>query len=175
MAELRWFRLEVDLSGKVISCVDVERAEQGSSSCVYVQAADEAAAHRIGLNAYMREVMRRRRARLKAEGNCGWCGRKSDREPGKRCTRCVARDAEYGKRKNAKAAGKPVAPLDRRVAIAAREAEKRADVVKAAAPSLRLDVLLEVQAAWLDLPTNGAFTVWLAKQIEAAGGKRRAC
>ncbi len=174
MGDLRWFRLEIDSVGKVLSCVAVERAEQRSSCWVYVQATDEAAAHRIGLNAYMRVVMRKRRERLKAEGKCCWCGRKNDREPGKRCTLCLGKDSEYGKRKNARVAGKPVAPLDRRVAIAERKREEQSQVVAAVAPSLRLAVLEEVQDAWCNTSTNGQFTAWLVKEIERAGGKRRA-
>ncbi len=174
MADLRWFRLELDSSGKVLSCTAVERAEQNGSSWLYIQASDAKTASRLGMNAYMRDLMRKRRARLDAEGKCRWCGRKGDRGPGKRCTICLPRESHYQQRKRDKAAGKPVPELDRKVAIAARKAEERAAVIASAGPSLRLSVLLEVQQAWQDAPTNGAFTAWLARAVEAAGGKRRA-
>jgi hypothetical protein len=174
MADLRWFRLEVDAAGKVLSCVAVERAEHNGRSWVYVQATDERAAHRIGLNAYMRDVMRKRRERLKAEGGCGWCGRKNDREPGKRCSICLAKESGYKQIQRDRAAGKPVASPDRKASVAAREVEKRTAAVAAAAPSLRLSVLLEVQSAWQDCTTNKSFTSWLEQQISKAGGVRRA-
>lgn len=174
MADLRWFRLEIDTAGKVVSCVPVERAEQNGRSWVYVQAADAKAAQRAGMNAYMRDVMRVRRAELDRQGKCRWCGRKNDRAQGKRCSICSAKDIAYSQRQRDKAAGKPVPALDRKVAIAERKNEERSQVVAAAAPSLRLAVLIEVQCAWEDAPNNGAFTKWLAEQIDAAGGKRRA-
>jgi len=154
MAELRWWLLRLDSTGKVLSCTPVDHAERNGDSWVYIQAADAKAAQRAAMNAYMRDVMRKRRARLIAEGKCAWCGRAN--------------------RKNAKAAGKPVPQLDRKVAIAARRDEERQQAVASAVPSVRLQVLQEVMQAWQDEPTNGAFTRWLTNEIEAAGGKRRA-
>jgi hypothetical protein len=168
---LRWWLLQLDAEGKVLSCTSVEQSAANGERWFYVQARDEKAAQRTALNAYMRELQRRRRVELDKAGKCRWCGRKADRGT-KRCSICVAKDAVYTQRHNARVRGESVPPLDRRAALAARKTEETTAVVKAAAPSLRLDVLLEVQEAWQSAATNGVFTRWLTDQIAAARGRK---
>lgn len=169
--ELRWFKITLDATGKVVSCLEVPGASATGASVVYVQAATAKAAERAALNSYMREVMRRRRAELDKAGKCRWCGRFADRGT-KRCSVCLERDSLYSKRHQAKIHGKAVEPLDRRVATAERKAAEQQVVVKAAAPSLRLDLLIEVQRAWIDNPRVAGFTQWLERQIAAARGRK---
>lgn len=173
MAELRWFLLKLDSSGKVLSCTPVDQQRDNGASWVYIQATDAKAAQRAALNAYMRDVMRRRRAELDKAGKCRWCGRKADRGT-KRCSVCLAKDSSYSRRHQAKQRGETVEPLDRKLATAARKLEDQQAAVAAAKPSVRLAVLLEVHDAWTGTSTNGGFTAWLVREIEAAGGKRRA-
>lgn len=169
---LRWWRIEVNEDGKVLSCVAVEHVEKNGKLFFYVQAHDQKEAGRIAWNRFCRDIQRVRRVKLAREGKCPWCGRATDRESGKRCSRCLDSDKVYKKRQTAKEAGKVVPPLDRSIAVAARKAEEREATVAAAKPSLRLDVLLEVQQAWQDASTNGLFTRWLNQQIAAARGRK---
>lgn len=173
MTDLRWFRLELDHGGNVISCVGVERAEANGRSWLYVQARDEKEAGHKAWNAYCRDRQRVRNATLAAEGKC-ICGRKNDRPGKSRCSVCHARRELHEERRRAKARGEEVAVLDKRVTLAARRVDEQRAVVASAAPSLRLAVLQEVLQAWQDEPTNGAFTAWLVREVEAAGGQRRA-
>lgn len=168
---MRWFRIELDDAGQVLSCQAVEAAEQGGRRYVYVQAVDPAHAARLALNNYQRDLMRRRVRRLRDEGKCQ-CGRKNDRAPKSRCTVCHDRRASDDERRRARANGEQIPRPDRRIADALRKASETAEAVAVVAPSLRLDVLIEVQSAWQDAATNGVFTRWLNEQIAAARGRR---
>ena len=50
MADLHWWKLEIDASGKVVSCTAVQRAAAGGRSFVNVPATDAKAAERAALN-----------------------------------------------------------------------------------------------------------------------------
>lgn len=174
-----WWRIELGSGGAVASVTAVETAEKSTSTVFYVQAETEDSARyagRAAFNAYMRDAAAKRRARLKATGKCPWCGRSSDRGDGKRCSLCVERDAKYGKRARDKANGLPVPKLDRMDALnERREREKRdvaAEAVLSASAQIRLDVFREVQNAWLDNRTVGAFSAWLNGEVEKLAGKR---
>ncbi|HKY40688.1 MAG TPA: hypothetical protein VJN18_32355 [Polyangiaceae bacterium] len=173
MADLRWWRLEVDAKGKVVSCTPVEFAEKDGKSWFYVRARNQEGAGRLAMNAYILARQRIRLKRLKAEGKCV-CGRKNDR-PGKtNCTICVAKERDYDARRRARERGEEIPRPDRRIADAERRATEDGEFVERAAPTVRLNTLLEVQQAWQDSNTNANFTRWLLDQIAAAGGVKRA-
>ena len=166
-----WWRIEVNASGKVVDCRVVEHADADGSHVFYVRASNQKEAGREAWNAYCRAVMRARRVKLKAENKCR-CGRPNDREPGKRCTICLEADKTYGKRARERAAGKKVEPLNRQDALQRRRAEEQQRAVEQTKPSVRLQVLLEVQEAWQNASNNAAFTRWLNAEIEKLTGRR---
>lgn len=174
-----WWRIELNAKGSLVSVRRVESSEANSSTIVYVRAANEVEAKASARQAYndvMRDVMRRRRERLFAEGKCGWCGEKNDRDREKRCSACVERDSGYSQRKRDKEAGRPVPKLNRSVALAARREQREAKVVESAVASaeasIRLQVFQEVQDAWLRNRTVGAFSAWLNGEIAKLSGKK---
>lgn len=174
-----WWRIELGSGGAVASVTAVETAEKSTSTVFYVQAETEDSARyagRAAFNAYMRDFATKRRARLKASGKCPWCGLDSDRGAGKRCTLCVERDARYRQRERDKTAGLPVPKLNRMAAITERRDRENREVaekaVLSASAQIRLDTLREVQNAWLDNRTVGAFSAWLNGEIEKLAGKR---
>lgn len=174
----QWWRVECNADGKIVSVRKVEAAEDGTKTIHYVQAWHEIDARTLGrqaYNAYMRGAQQRRRERLINEGKCAWCGEHSDREPGKRCSVCAARDAGYGQRARDKAAGRPVAKLDRRTVLSERREQKERAVaeraVRSAADNIRLEVLEEVRAAWMNNRTVGAFSTWLNSELQKLTGK----
>jgi hypothetical protein len=174
-----WWRIELNDNGKIVAASKVELSEANSKTIVYVQAFHEVDARTMArrvYNEYTRQAVARRRERLIAEGKCGWCGEQADREPGLRCSTCIARDKKYEQRRRDKQAGRPVEKLDRRVALAERRGIQEASwaqrAVAVAEPSLRLQILQEVQNAWLDNRTVGAFSAWLNGEVEKLAGKR---
>lgn len=175
MADLRWWRIETNAEGKVVSCVAVEHAEKDARCWFYVQAVSDAAAREAARLAHYRGSSMRRRRELIAQGKCGWCGLKGDRGA-QRCSKCLLADQGYQQRRRAKDAGKPFVPADKKATLAMnrtlRKVEERKEVIQEAEPSLRLSVLLEVEKAWLDNPRLAGFTQWLQKQIAAARGKK---
>lgn len=172
MADIRWWRVELSTAGTVLSCNAVERPAHGERLIHYLQATSAEAAGRAALNARSAELLRQRRTEYRAQGLCR-CGRRRDGE-NRWCAICLEKSRVYKANETARKRGEPVLKMDRRTVLQERKATEKAEAVQAAAPSLRLEVLLEVQQAWADLPTNGAFTSWLTRQIEAAGGRRRA-
>ncbi len=175
-----WWRVELNDSGKILAATRVESTEANSRTIMYVQAFHEIDARTLArrvYNEYTRQAVQRRRERLWAEGKCGWCGETADREPRKRCSACVDRDRAYQKRGRDKEAGRPVERLDRRDALAKRRGlqdERLAKTaVASAADSIRLAVLEEVQAAWLQNRTLGAFSAWLNGEVEKLARRKR--
>ncbi len=158
----RWWRIEVDSDGKVVSCEPVELKESDQALIFYVEAKNRAQAGRRAWNAHCKIVQRRRREQLRAEGKCAWCARKNDRSSG-RCADCQKKDVEYGRRARAAARGEAVPELDRTVSIAARAHAERKE--------LRLGVLNDVREAWVRAENYDEFARWLAEQIVAAGGR----
>lgn len=144
-----WWRIQVDASGKVVDCREVEQAEVDGADVFFVQARDRAEAGRKAWNAYCRVTGQRRRARLIAEGKCAWCGRINDREQRKRCTICLDADAKRERDSRARARGEDVPPPNRAASIAARAEEQRQQIRAEAATATRVSVLLEVHEAWL--------------------------
>jgi hypothetical protein len=175
-----WWRIELNVNGKILTTRRVESSEINSKTVVYVQAFHEIDARteaRKAYNAYMRAAMMRRRKRLIAEGKCGWCGEHNDRDPEKRCTVCVGRELNYNKRRRDKAAGRTVPKLDRSTVLAERRERLDKSLVEnavaGAATSHRLQVLQEVQQAWLENRTVGAFSMWLNGEIAKLSNAKR--
>jgi hypothetical protein len=159
---LAWYRIELDSAGKVASCREV--AEAGTDSRVYffrAQSAKQAASQ--ALNAHAAKLLAARRARYGAEGLCR-CGGKRDRPGFKSCARCDSRDRVHEERKRARDRGEVVPPLDRRTVLLERKTDE--------ASQLRLAVLREVQDAWIQNRTVGAFSAWLVREVEKLAGKR---
>lgn len=168
-----WWRVTTDEKDKVVSCVLAGPEHDYGFRVFYVLAADEEQAEKKAFNKVMARRTRERRAKLVDEGKCAWCGRPNDREPPKRCSKCSAKDATYSKRWRANARGDDFPPADRSAAIAERSEEKRQAIIAEAAPNeVVLSVLKEVQRAWSSAQTMGAFSEWLWRRIEAAGGRR---
>jgi hypothetical protein len=171
---LHWFRVELTDDGKVVSCRVADSGDKGARLVHYVQAVDAAAAAKAALNARAAELLAARRAAYKAQGLCA-CGRKRNRPGSERCSACYERHLVHEARQKRKRKGEKLEPLDRRAVLQQRkEAERREAIASATPTAQRLSLLLEVQKAWQDSPTNGAFTSWLMREIERAGGKRRA-
>jgi len=139
-----WWRIEVDATGVVISYEKVEQAK------------DKEAAGVVAFNEYCRHRLRVRRAMLEAEGKCR-CGAEREQDRFKRCNRCRERAQLHRARHLAKKRGENIAPLDRRSTLRERSESERAD--------LRIEVLVEVERAWLDSKSSGDFTIWLSRQI----------
>jgi hypothetical protein len=174
-----WWRIEVrtvDNKPRVVSCEPVEASECAKENrrtdVFFVQAGTKEAAGRKAWNAYTGRLGKIRRARYIAEGRCGYCGRANDRESGKRCSVCLKSHAAHRARHDAKARGEAVPPANRAASVAARAEEQRQQIRAEAAGSTRLSVLLEVQEAWQDSSTNGAFTKWMKTEIEKLLGRR---
>jgi hypothetical protein len=162
MADRRWWRVEVSATGKVLSCVAVESAGD-ENRWFYVQAASAELAAKAAINAHCARLLAARRARYRAEGLCD-CGRIRDNTTFVSCARCLERSRIHRLRYESRQRGEDVLPLDRRKVLLERK--------EAESASLRLAVLLEVQQAWQDLPTNGSFTRWLTEQIATARGRK---
>lgn len=153
---MNWWRIEVDVKGKVVSCRKVEKASKARSSVFYVQAETREQAGRAAWNAYCRAQQRERRERLRADGLCMWCGRANDRDPEKRCSICLAKSRRHNARRDAKARGEDVAPADRTAALADRRELDRL--------AIRLEVLREVRGL-LDELSLAELRKWLDVQV----------
>jgi hypothetical protein len=162
MKTLAWYRIELDEHGKVASCREVAAA--GDDARVYffrARSAEQAASQ--ALNAHAAKLLAARRARYQAAGLCR-CGRARDRSGFKTCAACDARDQVHEQRKRARDRGEDVPPLDRRTVLQQRKIDDAAQ--------LRLEVLQEVQNAWIQNRTVGAFSAWLSREVEKLAGKR---
>lgn len=156
---MNWWRIEVDGKGKVVSCRKVEKAEKAHASVFYVQAETREQAGRAAWNAYCRAEVRKRRERYRAEGRCMWCGRPNDRDPGKRCSICLAKSKRHNARRHARARGEDVEPPDRVAALADRRQQDRL--------AIRVEVLREVREL-LDELSGDDLKRWLDVQIGGA-------
>jgi len=158
MAELRWFHVVLTEAGDLVSCREVAKA--GDRIFVF-RARSAEAAIRQAINAHSAKQLANRRAIYRAQGLCA-CGRKRENKNFVTCQRCLERHKIHDRRHEAKTAGAVLPPLDRRTVLQERKSEER------------VTILQEVLDAWQSEPTNGAFTAWLLREIERAGGKRRA-
>jgi hypothetical protein len=165
MSALRWWRVEVDERGNVLACGSVAGPGAKGARLFYIEAASVKDAKRLGkaaFNEYCRTKVRATRARLAAEGLCR-CGAK--RLPGlKKCEKCRRQDNASHKRHYRRSKGEVVVAPNRFETVAAnREAASRAR---------RLEILQEVQSAFVREP--GAFARWLQAEILKLAGKSAA-
>lgn len=162
---MRWWRIEVNATGKVVSCRAVESAGDDDAHVIYVLARDQREAGRHAWNEYCRIRQTKRNARLAAEGKCR-CGRHADRGAGKRCSGCLQLLQRQNERRRARARGEQLPKVDPR---ATKQERREADET-----ALRLAILMEVLSAWQDAQTNASFTRWLTAQIARLRGKAAA-
>ena len=154
---LRWWRLELDAKGSVVSCIAVEhRGEAGERRFLYVEAHDQAEAGRLAWNAYCRLAQVRHRAKMTREGKCPWCGRQQDRKAGRRCSVCLSNDRARAATNKAIKAGQNVAAPDGLVTRAARLERERGE--------FRLQILGEVRKVAVER-TPREFFRWLDEQL----------
>ncbi|HCG01693.1 MAG TPA: hypothetical protein DEV93_14250 [Chloroflexi bacterium] len=160
---LRWWRLELDAKGSVVSCTAVEhRGEAGERQFIYVEAHDQKEAGRLAWNAYCRLAQVRHRAKMTREGKCPWCGRQQDRKAGRRCSVCLAGDRARAATNKAIKAGQNVAAPDGLVTRAARLERERGE--------FRLQILGEVRKVAVER-TPREFFQWLDEQLGIDGGQ----
>jgi hypothetical protein len=160
---LRWWRLELDAKGSVLSCTAVEhRGEAGERQFLYVEAYDQKEAGRLAWNAYCRLAQARHRAKMTSEGCCPWCGRKQDRKPGRRCNTCLAGDRARAATNKALKAGQNVPAPDAQVTRATRLQSERAEY--------RLQILGEVRKVALER-TPRDFLRWLDEELGLHSGQ----
>lgn len=177
MAEKHWYRLERNARGKLVSCIRVECQQLDDKHFSYVLAFTEDEAKDLGkaaFNEYCRVKTNERRERLAKVGICR-CGRPNDRAHlGKTCcTICSKESRKAADRRKAKDKGLPFEPANRAVTVAARQEERKRDIIAAATPvDLRLAVLLEVQTKWQNTSVNKHFSDWLNAQVELLRGRR---
>lgn len=110
-----WFRIELDGTGAILSCTEVELAEKQGRLVRFVEAPDKAGAcssvkqwyeHRCRTMVEKRQVMI---ARRHAEGKCTDCEKPS--APGvKMCQTHIERRRAYGKRDRMRARGEAPPP-----------------------------------------------------------------
>lgn len=171
-SRFRWFRVEMNGSGAVASCREVEAAGDDSRAVYYLQALDAKAAARKALNAHAARLLATRRAKYKTEGRCK-CGAPLEKVGGfKQCQRCRDLARVYDEREALRKKGIEPPPRDRREALHERKVEEIKSVIRSAEPSLRLGVLMEVQRAWASSHNNAEFTKWLQAEIAAARGRK---
>lgn len=154
---MKWWRLETDEHGKVLSCREVESAGTGSHYVFYVRSETRADARRSAWNAYCKVRQRERHVRLTAEGRCPYCGRGQDREAGKRCSTCLANRNGRNRERRAHARGEVVVLSTRAEAVAARASEERR--------VLAVQLLTEVQEQFQCSNTVGQFAQWLRDRL----------
>jgi hypothetical protein len=162
MAELTWFRVELNSAGKVVSCTVVSGPTEENNRVFCVQAPDAHAAHVIGRAAYTeycRTKVRETRARNEANDLCR-CGGVREDPDFKRCRKCRRLDKGSRARYERRLKGEDVPPPDRFETVAAERDRSKTQ--------LRLEVLREVRRKLVSLrgDTN-ALSRWLVQQIDA--------
>lgn len=153
---MKWWRIETDNDGKVVSCEEVETGGIGAGFVFFVRCPTRYEARQRAWNAYCKIRQRARHERLTAEGKCPHCGRPNDRRAS-RCSICLEEHNVRSRRKRAIARGEVVAIPSRAEAVASRASDERR--------ALRLAVLTEVQENFQRSGTVGQFVRWLAERI----------
>lgn len=152
-----WFRVELDETGKVVSCTQVAKACEGESGGVFFfKASSTKSASEKAYREYHRLRQVARRARYAKEGRCK-CGRSRENEtPEQRaraeCPACAKMHKNHRERAAAKSAGLAVAPVDKAERFVERRNEEK------------LELLREVQNQF-QRNTMRNFGLWLAAQI----------
>lgn len=153
---MKWWRIETDAAGKVLSCQEVESVGKDSRRVFFVRGETRDEARRRAWNAYCAVRQRARHVRLIAEGKCPHCGRPNDRQA-TRCSKCLEQRNARSLRKRAIARGDVVPMPSRADAVAARANDERR--------AMRVELLTEVQENFQRFGTVGQFARWLADRI----------
>jgi hypothetical protein len=158
-----WYRVELNSSGNVVACTQLERCGGPEDSNIfYVWAPDEQRAKRTAYEGYVanqRRLSADRRVRLKTEKKCTQCG--SDMPKGDdrvRCATCRLREYDAKQRHAARKAGKEVTAPSKRVAHAETKARRDRQQRRA--------MLIEVRKAWRKAQTDEQFSAWLDARIK---------
>lgn len=170
-----WWRVEIDKTGKVLSCRAVESRGQDKATVIYIAAKSELTARHLGKREYRKLQQRKQRAGYAERGLCNSCG--GFRLEGKGyCATCKARADRYnaakrGKEPPAKSPGyvsRPPTLWDTRQAKVEREAAR---MRRERQFGVRLVVLEEVAEAWRSSNTHAEFCHWLANEIVKITGE----
>ena len=159
---MNWYRVELDSSGHVIGCMQLEQCGAPEDPKVfYVWAPDEQRAKQTAYDGYLanqRRLAKERRARLASEKKCTQCGLDlTGKEKGKKCDTCRWREHDTRQRSAARKAGKEVVTPSKRAAFSETKAIRERRQRKA--------VLLEVKAAWRRALNAQQFLAWLDARI----------
>jgi hypothetical protein len=162
---VNWYRVELNSSGRVVDCKQLETCGDDTSPQVfYVWAPDEGRAKLTAYAGYLanqRRLARERKERLKREGRCNQCGGPTDGFA--RCAMCRDRDHQYKDRYLQRKSGRTVVTPPKSIAMAETKAIRETD--------LRRAVLLEVKTAWRKSPNAQAFAAWLDGRIKECEAK----
>lgn len=150
----KWFRVEVDIEGKVLSARLADPPHEDGGLVFYVQARDLEQAEKKAHARYLYAMTCARRAQYERQGLCR-CGNKRD-AGGKRCSWCLGLGRAYKKRKDAGEA----APPRREVMAARRDAQDEA---------IRAETLRQVHRFALIARTMPEFLQWLRAELEKSG------
>jgi hypothetical protein len=162
MANIFWYRIELNEKGEIVKRKRVARSgagKCGSVTVIYVEASGQEDADAIAFKEYHRIRIAERRAHYAATGRCK-CGRSREKETAaerefQTCPGCRALHKPQHERSEARKKGlEPVAPISKADHCAARRVEEK------------LEVLREVQEKFFQM-NSGPFGVWLAQQIKA--------
>lgn len=169
---IRYWRVDFDEAGAVSGVTEIDGP--GHAGWTIVEAPDKERAQRVAIGIYCARKKKLSRERNYAAGNCA-CGRKNDRadqlhpktgKPLLSCSTCSARhQVHLAGHRQRKAEGITDHQRDESARVAAtqtRQRDRRGEI--------RLETLIEVQKAWIDTRTVGAFGQWLVREIARLTG-----
>lgn len=165
----KWYRVELDSSGAILSCTEVEGAGRKNSHVRYVEAlsaadaTSEAKAWYEKVRQQLRDSLNRRRALREKAGKCKSCGKHPAKRHRKWCAECLGKCAT--RRAERVARGRPESP------------EEHAIKAKAHKDARRITYGTEAAARWFDLLRNydanpSDFRAWLVGKITELGGAK---
>jgi hypothetical protein len=151
--ELRWFRVELNSHGLVISCEPVEEAQRSSGSVVYLRALSRDRAIEKAAKAHIAHGQKELRAQRKRDAVCIQCGRALDPESTSLCPVHLEHQRVRTENYRARKRGVEV-PASVRAPL--RSEQERRD--------LSLAVLVQVRNAWRH-KSEAQFGKWLNEMI----------
>jgi hypothetical protein len=152
-----WYRVEIASDGTVLSCEPTLGSKTDRARVFFVEASGREKATEVALRRYNARLRLERKATLISEGRCGWCSRKTDREPGKKCTKCLSREVERSAERRKIERGE----LTERTPRLSPNTERAAEQFR----KLKIELLREVKAAWENAPNNASFTRWIEHNL----------
>jgi hypothetical protein len=156
-----WWRVEIDASGAILSCKEVEIEGNAQKRVLYFQAADAKEAVQSAKEWYLDYRARRTKSSKKyadnawAAGRCMTCGNKKEKDR-QHLTKCRSCEQRCSQRRVAKKAGAPLL-VKKHTPESAREAMK-----VAAKLQVRLPMILKK----FDSMGPADFRAWLVAEIE---------